>query len=281
MKTGTNLPNFGIGLLSTFILLVVLLHSCQGDPVDVPDEDVFTKTKREQLGKLLMNDILTNNEFIPDFPPYDSAYNYIQTLYSQATNVMQLDRQSPSDNRWKGDWEIYIINNDDMRHAFTLPGGNLFITTGMLKHFEKDYELFYLLTFEANLMHEGHLLNLLKEEYNSLTLINLIEGRATASGITISDVAEDLPDLKFDDGIIKNADRETVSSICGTSILAPTGILPSLFNTNFQDCKWLESRPSYGNRPSSVQGFADDNSGNCGGNLGNGNYQKFVLDVLD
>ena len=84
---------------------------------------------------------------------------------------MQLDNQSPSDNRWSGDWQIYIIDNDVEKHAFTLPGGDLFITTGMLTSFEKEYELYYLLTFEATLMHEGYLLDLLKQEYNSLTLL--------------------------------------------------------------------------------------------------------------
>ncbi len=281
MKTGILLPKFGIGLISTILLLAFLFNSCQDDPVEVPDEDVFTKAKREQLGKLLMNDILANNEFIPQVSPYDSAYWYIQTLYDQATHNMQLDNQSPTDNRWTGGWNIYIIDNDDMKHAFVLPGGDLFITTGMLKSFEKEYELYYMLSFEAILMNESHLLNVLKQEYNSLTLINLIEGRATASGITITDVADDLPNLIFDKEMVKEADKETVSSICNTSILEPIGINPSLVNPDFQGAKWLSTRKSYNNRPSAIQGFANDNSADCGGNLGNGNYHPYVLDVLD
>ncbi len=272
----------GIGLLSTILVLFCLLSSCQGDPIEIPQEDVFTKEKREQLGSLLMNDILASNEFLPQLPPYDtSIYWYVQTLYSQASSIMQLDKHSPSDNRWTKDWEIFIIDNNEAKHAYTLPGGNLFITTGMLKNFKKEYELYSFLTFEAVLMNEGHLLDLLKQEYNSLTLLNLIEGRPTASGITIQDLAQDFPDLVFAADAVKETDQETVSSICNTSILESTGINPSLFNPDFQDALWLTTRESYGNRATVIQGFADDNVGDCGHNLGSGNYQRFVLDVLE
>ena len=282
MKTGNHLPHFGLGFLSILLILAIFFNACQGDPVEVPDEDVFTKTKREQLGKLLMNDILANNEFLPKIHPYDtSVYWYVQTLFTQATNVMQLDKQSPSDNRWTGGWEIYIIKNDDLKHAFMLPGGDLFITTGMLKNFEKEYELYYLLTFEAILMHEGYLLDVLKQEYNSLTLINLIEGRATASGITISDVADDFPDLKFEKDEVKEADGKTVSSVCGTSILSPVGMINSLLKPEFQASKWMATRKSHNDRANTISEFAEYHSGDCGGNLGNGNYQRYVLNVLD
>lgn len=282
MKTGIHLPNFGIGLLSTILLSAFLFNACQGDPVEVPDDGVFTKANREQLGLLLTNNILASNEFIPKVPPYDtSVYWYVQTLFGQATNIMQLDKQSPSNNRWSGNWEIFIIDNDELQHAFTLPGGDLFITTGMLKNFEKEYELFYLLTFEAILMNESHLLDALKQEYNSLTLINLIEGHATASGATIADVAAYLPNIIYDSDVIKETDKATVKSVCNTSILEPTGILPSLFNPAFQDAKWLQSRVPYSNRANTIQGFAEDNSADCGGNIGSGNYLRYVLNVLE
>lgn len=282
MNNGIHLPKFGFWLFWAILFSSFLLNSCQEDPVAVPEDDVFTKQKREQLGSLLLTDILSDNEFLPQMPPYDtSIYWYVQTLYSQATSLMQLDKQSPSNNRWTGDWQVYIIDNNAQKHAFTMPGGDFFITTGMLKSFEEEYELYYLLTFEAALMHEGYLLDLLKQEYNSLTLINLIEGRPTASGITLADLATDLPNLIFSSGIVKDNDRETVNSICNTSILESTGIIPSLLDPNFQDAKWLLTRESYNNRPNSIQGFANDNVADCGHNLGSENYQRFVLDILD
>ena len=131
MKTGIQLPKFGTGLFSSILLLALLFNSCQGDPVELPDDDVFTKEKREQLGKMLLNDILISNDFVPQIPPYDTTvYWYVQTLYTQATSVMQIDSQSPSDNRWKGGWEIFIIDNDDLKHTFLLPGGDIFIHGG-------------------------------------------------------------------------------------------------------------------------------------------------------
>lgn len=283
MQTGTSQLYFGIRLLTFIFLLPFLFSNCDKNPVEIPEDDVFTKEKREQLGQLLMNDILANHDFLPQVPPYDSSYWYIQTIYHQATTHMRKDLQSPVDNRWSGNWDVYIIDDYDARHAFILPGGDLFITTGMLQSFKKTYELFYLLTFEAVLMHENHLLNALKNEYNSLTLINLIEGRATPSAITITDLANDFPEIHFEGGTIYEADRQTVASICQTSTLEPTGINPSLTNPNFEDAEWLICKPSYGARTQTIQGFADDNSGDCGGHL-EGNfftYKQYVLDVLD
>ncbi|HFA48708.1 MAG TPA: hypothetical protein ENJ95_06805 [Bacteroidetes bacterium] len=282
MDFGNHLPKFGIRLFGFLLLSSFLFSNCHKNPVEVPPEDVFTKDKREQLGKLLLNDILGSNEFLPQIPPYDtSIYWYVQKLYDQATNVMQLDQQSPSDNRWNEKWEVYIIKNDNLKHAYTLPGGNFFITTGMLKSFEREYELYYLLTFEADLMNEGRLLDMLKQEYNSLTLLNLIEGRPTASGITIKDIASELPNLIFDPSAVKKTDEETVASICKTSILESTGINPSLVNPDFQNAYWLMTRESYGGRPAAIQGFSTDNAADCGGNIGTGNYSRYVLEVLD
>jgi len=281
MNIGINLPKIGIGLFIVFFGFSFFFISCQEDPIEVPQDDVFTKAKQEHLGNLLMNDILSSNEFLPQLPPYDtSIYWYVQTLYSQASSIMQLDKQSPSDNRWTQDWKVFIIDDDATRHAFTLPGGDLFITTGLLKSFEKEYELYYFLTFEAVLMNNGHLLDQLKADYNSLTLLNLIEGRPTASGITVQDLATDFPDLVYSSNVVKTADQETVNSICNTSILESTGATPSLIDPAFQDAEWLLTRESYTDRPATIQGFANDNVGDCGHNLGSGNYQRFVLDVL-
>jgi len=282
MKTGNTLPYIEIRLSSLLLFLALILTNCQDTPLQVPTKDEFTKEKREALGKMIANDISYNFEILPESEPYDSLHWYTQTLYNQATNIMKLDNRSPVDNRWNPDreWKVRIINDDHLIHAFALPGGDFYVTTGLLKSLDREHEYFFIATFEATIMHEGYLLSRLIEEYNSLTINNLIEGRDTGNQITLEDVASDLPILVFDDNTTQLADEATVSSICNTSILEPTGVNPILLNPDFQGAKWLQTRPSYGNRTSKVLDFASDNSGDCGGSTGGDNYQKFVLDIL-
>lgn len=284
MNTGKISATRGIRLLCTLLLFAFLLSNCQDAPLEVPTKEEFTKAKLEAFGKMLSNEVLANYEFLPEMAPYDtSVYWYVQTIYTQATSVMKRDKQSPVENRWNQDrnWKVYIINDDEMRHAFVLPGGDLYISTGMLKSFEREHELYYLITFEAALMHEGLLLNRLIEEYNSLTINNLIEGRATGNDITLTDVAAELPALQFDGSSVMLADEETVSSICATSILESTGINPSLLDPEFQDCEWLNTRPSYTGRTANIVNLAEANGADCGHSIGSGNYQRFVLNILD
>ncbi len=283
MNFGKTLPWFEMRLSVTILLLAVLFTNCQDNSLQVPTKDEFTKEKREAFGKMMANDVISNYSILPEDSPYDSLYWYIQTLYNQASSIIQLDKQSPVDNRWNPDreWKVSVIENDEMKHAFALPGGDLFISTGLLRSFEREYEFFYLLTFEAALMAEGHLLERLIEEYNSLTINNLIEGRATGNETTIYEVASTLPTLVFDDGIVELTDEETVASICTTSILEPTGINNVLLDGSFQPAEWLKTRPSYSNRPAKILDFSNQNAADCGSSIGMGNYQKFVLDVLN
>lgn len=263
--------------------MALIFTNCQDNSLQVPTKDEFTKEKRESLGKMISNDIASNFSILPEDEPYDSLYWYTQTLYNQATSIMLLDKQSPVDNRWnpEREWKVRIINDENLKHAFTLPGGDIYLTTGLLNCLDREHELFYLLTFEALLMHEGYILNRLIEEYNSLTINNLIEGRDTGNEITLEDIAADLPELVFENSVVELCDRETVASICNTSILEPTGINTLLLDASIINSEWLDSRPSYGGRSSKVLDFANDNAGDCGSSTGMGNYQTFVLGVLN
>lgn len=282
MKIGTTTfwPVKGLPFLVFF--LTIFFTNCQDGTIDVPTKDEFTKDKREAFGKMLANEVFGNFEFLPNLEPYDSLYWYSQTLYSQATSIMHLDKQSPVDNRWDADreWKVSIIDDDEMKHAFSLPGGDFFISTGMLKSFEREHELYFVLTFEATLMNERLLLDRLIEEYNSLTIKNLIDGRPTGNTVTLGEVAAMLPELDFSENAIKTADKETVESICQTSTVEPTGINALLLDHAFQNAAWLYTRPSYSDRPNRILNIANG-LGDCGGSTGMGNYQKFVLDVLD
>lgn len=272
-------------LVRAFTLLAFtafLFGSCQGDLPNVPTEQTFTKEKLEKLGTMLRNELLNQHEYLLELPPYDtSVYWYVQTLYGQATSTMHLDRQSPIYNKWDQgrQWKVYILKNDAERIAFTLPGGDFFISTGMLKCFKKDYELYALLSFEAALMNNGFLLAQWVKEYNSLTINNLIEGNDQPNPLTAEMLAQEMTSFVFDPEAIRAIDKAAIDNTCATSILDPVGLLPFVSNADFSNAKWLQTRPSYDNRDKQLPEMADMRCQND--QHGSGNYQRFVLEVLD
>jgi hypothetical protein len=258
----------------------MLFFACQGELPDVPDESSFKKEKLEKLGAMLRNELLLQHEFLPELPPYDtSVYWYLQKLYDQATSVMHLDKQSSINDKWDQGrtWKVFIIKDED-RLAFALPGGDFFISTGMLKSFGNDYELYALLSFEAILMNEGHLLAQWTREYNALTLHNLIEGVDVPNPLSVEDLAEEMISLPFEATVVEMADELAIDNTCNTSLLSPLGLMPTLDNPDFSDSKWLLTRPSYDGRHQALPNFADDA---CEGRQRGNNYQRYVLDKLN
>ncbi len=271
-------------LVRTFTLLFsasILFAACQGDLPQVPDEQAFTKEKLEKLGSMLRQELLDQHEYLLELPPYDtSVYWYVQTLYRQATSTMHLDKQSPAYNRWDQDrqWKVFIIKNDEERLACTLPGGDFFISTGMLRSFQKDYELYALLSFEATLMNDGHLLAQWVRQYNSLTINNLIEENDQPNALTAELLAQEMTSYLFDAEVVEAADNAAIENTCSTSILSPIGLLPFLSNPDYNTSTWLQTRPSYEGRTELLPEIADDG---CNNRQQGSNYQRFVLDVLD
>ncbi len=271
-------------LVRAFTLLFlasILFAACQGDLPNVPIEQEFTKEKLEELGAMLRQELLDQYDFLPELPPYDtSVYWYVQTLYEQATSTMHLDKQSPAYNKWDQDrqWKVFIIKNENERFAFTLPGGDFFISTGMLKSFKKDYELYAMLSFEAMLMNDGHLLAQWIKEYNSLTINNLIEDNDQPNSLSAEVLAQEMTTFIFDWEMVEAVDKAAIENTCSTSILSPLGLLPFLSNPDFDEAKWLQTRPSYENRADILPEIADEG---CNNRQHGSNYQRFVLDVLD
>lgn len=262
-----------------------LIFSCKGGTFEVPSPEEFTKANREELGEIIYSTILQTNQFqlLPNLPPYDtSVYWYVQTLYNQATLSLRLDNQSPSSNRWNQtrNWEVNIIQDDNLKIAFTIPGGYLFISTGLLKLFKEDFELYYVLSFEGILMNDRYLLTRMIEEYNSLTLINILQGKATATEISKKIVAEELPTLVFDSNIVRDLDSKAVQDICESSIFERQGIVPLLNNYSKNEVDWLRTRETYSARADEIPFYSTENGLICGEVRNTGKYQQYVLDIL-
>ncbi|MFT6320147.1 MAG: hypothetical protein ACJAT4_001069 [Granulosicoccus sp.] len=269
-----------------FIIGVLAFSSCRKE--DVPAPSTFTKEKREMLGDQMRIAIAAdpvNFPILSHDSPADSAYWYIQKLYNQAHNIFKIDGQSPSGDRWDRNrkWQVMILDIDDVKTAFTTPGGHLYLSTGLLKSLEKEYELYYILTFEATLMHKKYLLNRLINEFNTTTLNNFVQGIPPPLGSpTLRDVSIMLGELKFDETMTSEMDEIAVSQICQTSIFDRTGIISIMDYLDEADTKWMQTRRSYDyrNQIDYILNLPVALGDDCGAFRSNGGYQKYILDRL-
>lgn len=268
-------------LLSSFTIFISCLQEYE-EPIIPPSQ--FTKAQREALGKEVKIAIaFKDDQFIPlpDIPPYDTTiYYYIQTLYDQATNQMRMDRQSPSDNRWTPDrtWKVTILQHPE-KNIFVIPGGDLYLTTGLLRALESEHELYYLLAFEAALMNEKFLFHQIISHFNTNSLSKIASGSNRRNEPDAADIAAIIDKLDFDSDQVREIDRLTTRLVCKSSIMDPSGI-DRISTLDDNTWYWLDYRNNYAGRAAYVERIAETGDVTCGDFISNGNYTRFVLDKL-
>ena len=274
------------GLWSTIVLVFlafVLSYSCvpeYEEPIVPPSQ--FTKEQREALGDKIKIAIAFEDErfpVLPNIPPYDTTiYHFVQTLYDQSTNKMRRDRRSPQSNKWNIDrpWTITILNRPE-KNIFIIPGGGLYLTTGLLRGLETEHELYYLLAFEASLMNEKFLFHQIIHRINTNALTKIAEGSTRLDDPNIKNIVDLIDNLQFDADQIRSIDQLTLNVICESSIMNPMGISRIADQTD-DSWRWLDYRKNYNGRAEHLHHLLEGE--NCGAFKTNGNYARYVLSKL-
>lgn len=264
-----------------FAAMIILLFTGCVLQEDVTESNSLTKAEQEALGELIAFNYDSEEsifEFLPYEAPYDSVYWYLQTLYDQATIRFRADSDSPRDNRWDQNrtWGVHIIKSNFQKNAFVIPGGDLYITTGMLEALEQVDELYYILAFEGSVMANGFLMTQIQVQFGERAALGLIDPSISSGGLTVESLASFLPQLRYDTEVVKLMDEAAIQEICTTAAIYPGGletILPKLEEFD----SWVSSKPSYEGRW--AIGLERDPAA-CGSLRNDGSYQKFVLDKL-
>lgn len=181
---------------------------------------------------------------------HEELYNYIYPLYFQSYQILRAKYNWTRDR----DWRLAIIEDED-QNAITLPGGNIIITTGMLKVFQAEYELYYLLSFENTLMNneEIYFSNIVSFIENTIGLQELTNNPDPARALEIG--IELFEAQSFDEISIAEIDRLTIELICISGTWRNDGITQFLNRLN-PNSGWMLSRPSVFNRIDAVRNNA-------------------------
>jgi len=133
------------------------------------------------------------------------AYERIEVLFKTLLNTSIIH------NRRTFNWQIHLIDNEELSNAFSLPGGHIFIYTGLLKFIETESELIAVLGNEIAYVDNEYTLQTLRAEHGNSVMSDLSLGKKTPS---LSEMLIDLPYLGFDEATILQADSVSLALIC-------------------------------------------------------------------
>lgn len=252
---------------------------------DMPSLREITKSQRTLLGENMRDVIVADTEYFNIVPKtvdrYQATYQFLQQLYDQAYFFLRHDAFASQIDKWDKNrtWEVFIIESNH-KDAFCLPGGDFFITTEFLKTIQQEYELFYVMTFEAVLMNERHLLKrLIPSAYSTIGLVEIIEKGVNHAGITLEKLTADvLKNNTYNIGTVREIDEITNIMICQSSLFNRLAIIPILNRLKNNDV-WLQNRPSYHNRTDYIINEIELTSADCGTRkwaVQQSDYQDFI-----
>ncbi len=196
-----------ICVLFTFFIVALLFFTCKKteDLIDFTEED------ERLLGEKLAQKINQAPNYLIISPTNNTAlYTYANTLLMEITSTSPLAKSD------KFIWTIFLID-DESRGAFALPGGYIYITTGMLFFLENEDQFSGLLTHFISHINQSHITKALFNTYGIADL------KAIASGSNEIKLEEIIKTLDPSDNTFQMArSHETETDTLGISFLKET-----------------------------------------------------------
>lgn len=133
--------------------------------------NIFTVQDDVALGLQVEQEIYNNTQEYPIFRGDPAIKNYINN------NILQAILASPKIERANVfQYSVEIIARDDVLNAFVLPGGRMFVYTGLLKYLDSEAALAGILAHEVAHAEERHATERMTKQYGISILIGIILG---------------------------------------------------------------------------------------------------------
>ena len=151
----------------------------------------------EKLGKVLVDDVLLNDSKIKleTNPIVDSA---VQAITKRLVKSIGLTDYQ---------YTIRVIKSEEI-NAFTMPGGNIFVYTGLLKFAESPDEVAAVLAHEIGHAENKHVVKRLAKELGVALLFSILSG---GDAVVLNEVARTATSTVFDREQEREADDYCMS----------------------------------------------------------------------
>jgi len=266
-------------LVTFFLALgsIFFFGSCNepGEIVSINPND-YTLEQQIKIGQALKDEIEKDgiNFNILHDSLYKEAYSYVNTLMHTLVNTPMVEH------RIEMHWQVKLIGNDSMRTAFMLPGGYLYIYTGLLKFLESEHQLLGLIGHEMYYADTDLMVQRLKAEFDGVLLGDILLDKEVEE---LDLIVQSIPLLAFTKEEIMAADEYAVNLICPFQY-EPLGVKDILeLTTTLQELEvhWLQKQPldlTLNDRIQNIDVLAE--SCGLGGITNENSYDIFKTDYL-
>ncbi|MEM7105065.1 MAG: M48 family metalloprotease [Bacteroidota bacterium] len=256
-------------LLLVCTLLVFTTPGCE--QIEPPDTSEFTLQDEVKLGQELQEAVTRNSAEYPllDENNYANLYAYANGLLDELIQTGNIEHINNG-----FDWSVKIIQDDASESAFTLPGGPIYMSSGLLKYLVSEHEFLALLAHEMAYADRSLVKNFLADEFGLTVLLDVSLGSNPEIADTLLDL---IANSTYPKAITKQADEYSVALVCHTDYL-PDGLLDILERAQSMpslNLDWLNKRPGDNDRQVNIEDLISDL--NCSGvNEGTNNYAEFL-----
>lgn len=184
----------------------------------IPDKNYFQipLEKEEEIGDLIFEYQIENNT---DLQIVEDAY--LDSIMRLISNRLVLAIDEPLFN-----YEFYLIASDEV-NAFTIPGGRIFVFSGLLNEADNPEEVAAVLAHEIGHAQERHVMNKLAKEIGLSVILS-------DDGFVLGQISKNLGSSKFDRIQEKKADD------FGLELMENAGIDPRHFGSFMMKMRELE-----------------------------------------
>jgi len=246
------------------LLSICLFFSCK-EPEQIIEIDLeeFKVEHHIVIGQTMAKQIREMPETfnVLDSATYHDAYIYVNRLVStlKLTSVVK--------HRDDFNWKVTILHDDTIQSAFTLPGGYIYIYTGLLRFLEAEHELMAVLANEIAYADKELSAIALSEEHGGVLLGDIILKKEVKK---LPEVVKTFPYLEFSEDKVFDADKYAISLICPFQY--DINGLQQLLSRANNNVEWLHSKngEDLNDRLARIEEYASE----CGEG-GVTNYQQY------
>ncbi|GAO30293.1 hypothetical protein JCM15548_12554 [Geofilum rubicundum JCM 15548] len=190
------------------VLAALLLGSCDDGKVNF-----FTVNQDIQFGEEVLAEILADPATYPILSEseYPEAYAHVRNIRNSILASGELKYAD------RFDWDVYIIQDDNVLNAFAVPGGKTFYYTGLIKFLDNEASLAGVMAHEMAHADKRHSTSVMTKQYGYSVLLSVILGSNESTAVDILEsLAMGLGSLKFSRDHEYEADEAAVTYLYRT-----------------------------------------------------------------
>ncbi len=186
--------------------LALAFGSCSKDGGGI---NFFSVSDDIALGQQVSDEIESDPATYPVMSEaaYPEAYGHIFRIRDEILDNAEVGYRDVFD------WEVKLIEDDEVLNAFCAPGGYIYVYTGLIKFLDSEDQLAGVMGHEIAHAALRHSTDRLTQIYGIQLLLGVVLGGNTS---TIADIAANLVVLKFSRNDETQADEYSVRYLCPT-----------------------------------------------------------------